>query len=123
METSTLQGKFNPRVEWIAKSAPLRVNFNQENFHAGYLLLMADKVEGYSGSESRVYLKERVLRQKDYAQIVVFRPGAMIMKNGDYEHVFTLSKERVLLKEKDRQMRADKFVFDLNTYEVVSYSR
>jgi len=41
------------------------------------MLLGADKVKEYSGSELRVYLKERVLRQKDYPQVVIFRPGAM----------------------------------------------
>ena len=123
MGTSTLQGKFHAKLECSVERDALRVDLNEENWRRRYMLLTADKVKEYSGSELRVYLKERVLRQKNYPQIVIFRLGAMIVENGDYKHVFTLSEGQILLMEKEHQIRADRFVFDLNTYEVVSYSR
>jgi ankyrin repeat protein len=120
--TSTLHGKFDAKLEMSIQDGALRVDFDEESWRKHYMLLMADQVKEYAGSELRVYLKERVYGQKDYPQRVIFRPLTIIVENGDTEYVFTLSERQILLTEKGRQIRADRFVFDLNTYRVVSSS-
>jgi hypothetical protein len=44
----------------------------------------------------------------------------MIVENGDKKHGFTVRDGQVLMIQGQRERKASRFVFDLNTYELVS---
>ena len=116
--TSTLHGKFKGQLVLTVQDGNLKIDFEEENWRKRYFVLTYDSIKFYQGNTLRVYNKEYIQKQNDYPEQLIYHPLELIINTGQSKLIFTVNNGQIVLTQGNNTTIAERFVFDLDTWQV-----
>ena len=119
LDSAVSNDKYQGQVIISIQKENLKIDFEEARYgRKRQLVITPDFIKVYNGNTLAVYTEEYVQKQKDYPEQLIYHPSELIIDTSQTKYIFTESDGQVLLTQKGNTTKADRFVFDLDTWQL-----